>query len=148
MVRGGVDFVVVGGYAAIAHGAARLTHDLDICYAPDPENLKALGSVLVEIGAKLRGIEDDVPFVPDDRTLRHTTILTLDSPHGPIDLLVRPSGSPPYAELRRRALEVEVDGVAVPVASIDDLIAMKKAAGRDKDLLDLAELEAIKRLSG
>lgn len=143
----GVDFVVVGGFAAIAHGAGRLTRDLDICFAGDPKNLKALGSMLVELGARLRGIEEDVPFVPDERTLRRTTILTLDSDDGPIDLLVRPSGAPRYEVLRQRAVEIDVDGIKVPVASIDDLIAMKRAAGRQKDLLDLAELEAIKRLT-
>jgi predicted nucleotidyltransferase len=147
LVEGNVDFVVVGGFAAIAHGSARLTQDLDICYSGEPENLKALGSVLVKLGAHLRGVDEDVPFVPDHRALRRTTILTLDSPDGPIDLLVEPSGSPPYRELRRRALQVELDGVGVRVASLDDLIAMKNAAGRTKDLLDIEELEAIKRLS-
>jgi predicted nucleotidyltransferase len=146
LVARGVDFVVVGGIAAVAHGSPRITMDLDICYATDQVNLEALGEVLVELGARLRGVPEDVPFVPDAGTLRRTRILTLDSPEGSIDLLVEPDGSPGYARLRERAERVEVAGVSVLVASVDDLIEMKRAAGRSKDLVDLEELEAIRRL--
>lgn len=147
LVAHGVDFVVVGGVAMIAHGSARFTKDLDICYSTDPTNLDILGTALVELGAGLRGVPEDVPFVPDGRTLRRTAILTLDSPDGPIDLLFQPAGSPPYDDLRRRAMRTDIGGVAILVASLDDLAAMKRAAGRPKDLLDLEEIEVIRRLS-
>jgi predicted nucleotidyltransferase len=147
LVDGGVDFVVVGGVAAVAHGSAAFTQDLDITYAPDDENLNRLGRVLVELDARLRGVTDDVPFIPDGRTLRRTRLLTLESPEGLIDLLAQPDGSPTYARLRERADLYEIAGVEVRVASLDDLIAMKKAAGRPKDLIAIEELEAIKRLT-
>lgn len=73
LVAAGVDFVVVGGVAMVLHGSARNTGDLDICYASDQPNLEALGLVLVGIGATLRGIEENVPFIPDARTLRQTS---------------------------------------------------------------------------
>ena len=146
LVAHGVDFVVVGGIAMVSHGSARITQDLDICYATDAANLEALGAALVQLGARLRGAEDDIPFVPDARALRRTTILTLDTHDGPIDLLVRPAGSPDYETLRVRAERVILDGVAVLVASLDDLEAMKRSAGRPKDKLDLEEIEAIRRL--
>jgi predicted nucleotidyltransferase len=146
LVARGVDFVVVGGIAMVAHGSARLTRDLDVCYSSDPTNLDVLGAALVELGATLRGVDEPVPFVPDGRTLRRTTILTLDTRDGPIDLLMQPSGAPPYDELRARADRLEIEGVGVLVASLDDLTAMKAAAGRPKDQLDLQELEAIRRL--
>ncbi len=142
----GVDFVVVGGIAGVAHGAARLTQDLDICYAPDQANLDALGDALTELRARLRGVAEDVPFVPDGATLRRTQFLTLDSSEGPIDLLVDPAGSPGYAALRRQAERLDVGGLSVLVASLHDLMSMKRAAGRTKDLADLEELEAIQRL--
>jgi hypothetical protein len=142
-----VDFVVIGGIAAVLLGSARITRDLDICYSPVPANLERLGAALVGLGATLRGITEKVPFVPDERTLRRTSILTLDSREGPIDLLLAPDGAPSYSDLRAGADDVEVGGIAVPVAGIDDLIAMKKAAGRPKDFVDVEELEAIKRLS-
>ena len=146
LVARGVDFVVVGGIAMVAHGSARTTNDLDICYATDPANLEALGAVMVELGATLRGIADDVPFAPDARTLRRTAILTLTSPEGNIDLLVGPVGSPGYDALRARAERVILDGVGVLIASLDDLEAMKRAGGRDKDRLDLEEIAVIRRL--
>lgn len=148
LVAHGVDFVVVGGIAMVQHGSARITHDLDICYAPDGANLEALGAALVEMGAQLRGIDENLPFVPDARTLRRTTILTLDTADGPIDLLVRPQGSPDYATLRARAERATIEGMAILFASLDDLEAMKQTAARDKDKLDLEEIEVIRRLRG
>jgi hypothetical protein len=146
LVEGGVDFVVVGGLAAVLHGSAAITRDLDITYAPDAENLERLGQVLVALGARLRGVTDDVPFVPDGRTLRHTRVLTLATPDGSLDLLAQPDGSPAYTVLRERARRDRLDGIDVFVASLEDLIAMKKAAGRPKDLVAVEELEAIQRL--
>jgi len=146
LVAHGVDFVVIGGIAMVAHGSARITRDLDICYATDEANLEALGNAMIELGARLRGVVDEVPFVPDARTLRRTTILTLDTPDGPIDLLVRPAGAPDYATLRARAERATLDGVAILNASLDDLESMKLASGRDKDRLDLEEIEVIRRL--
>jgi predicted nucleotidyltransferase len=142
----GVDFVVVGGIAMVGHGSARNTRDLDICYATDLANLEALGSALVELGAQLRGIDEDLPFVPDARALRRTSILTLDTSDGWIDLLVHPPGAPPYEQLRAHAERVTLDGVAVLIASLDDLEAMKRAADRPVDRIDLEEIEVIRRL--
>ncbi|MHB8691387.1 MAG: DUF6036 family nucleotidyltransferase [Solirubrobacteraceae bacterium] len=146
LVEHGVDFVVIGGVAMIQHGSGRNTRDLDICYATDPANLEALGATMVELGARLRGVDDPVPFVPDARTLKRTTILTLDSDDGWIDLLVDPAGSPGYARLRERAERVTIDGIDILIASLDDLESMKRAAGRPKDLIDLEEIEVIRRL--
>jgi hypothetical protein len=146
LVAQGVDFVVIGGVAMIGQGSARNTRDLDIVYAVDPANLEALGELMVSLGAKLRGVDEAVLFVPDTRTLRQTSILALDTPLGWMDLLVSPAGSPAYAQLRARADRITVDGTVVLIASLDDLESMKRAAGRPKDLLDLEEIEVIRRL--
>jgi predicted nucleotidyltransferase len=146
LAAGGVDFVVIGGYAAIAHGSAQQTNDIDVCFAQDDANLRVLGQALVDMQARLRGVDEDVPFVPDERTLRHVELFTLDTLHGPIDLLAVPEGVPDYPTLRGRADRVEVAGVAVLVASLEDLLSMKRAAGRDKDRIAVEELEAIRRL--
>jgi hypothetical protein len=142
----GVDFVVVGGIAAVLHGSPRLTHDLDVCFAPDSANLRLLAGVLIELNATLRGVTDDVPFVPDERTLRNVQLLTLSTDDGPLDVMVHPDGCPPYDRLRRDAERYDVGAFGVLVASIEDLLAMKRAAGRPKDLADVAELEAIQRI--
>ncbi len=148
LVRRGVDFVVIGGLAAVLHGPPRHTYGLDVTFAVEPANLDALGEVLVELGARLRGVAEDVPFVPDRRTLRGVDVLTLTTDLGPFDVLARPSGAPPFDVLRRDADRYDVGGTTVRVASIPHLIAMKRAAGRPKDLADIAELEAIARLRG
>lgn len=145
LTAGGVEFVVIGGYAAVAYGSPRLTNDLDVSYSPEPANLEALGRVLVGLDARLRGLEEEVPFVADARALRQVELLTLDTRHGPLDLLAAPGGGPGWAALRRDAIEVELDDVTVPVASLEHLKAMKRAAGRAQDILDIEELEAIER---
>lgn len=142
----GVDFVVIGGIAAVLWGSPRMTFDLDICFALDDGNLEALGSVLVELGASLKGVADEVPFVPDAATLRRVELLTLSTSAGELDLLAQPPGAPDYNSLRRRASRVDIGDFHVLVSSIEDLIAMKRAGGRNKDLADIDELEAIRRL--
>ena len=146
-VERGVDFVVIGGVALVVHGSSRFTRELDVCYATDPTNLDLLGSALVELQARLRGVEEDVPFVPDGRALRRTGILCLETREGPVDLLFQPAGAPPYDELRRRAVRMDLGGFGVLVASLDDLAAIKRAAGRPIDLIDLEEIEVIRRLT-
>ena len=89
-----------------------------------------------------------VPFVPDARSLRHVRVLTLDTEEGPLDVMVQPDGSKGYDQLLAGSIEAIVGGTAVRVAGLDDLIAMKKAAGRPKDRVYVEELEAIKRLGG
>jgi hypothetical protein len=148
LVEYDVNFVVIGGYAAIAHGSAQQTNDLDICFATDRKNLDRLGAALNALNARLRGVEEDVPFVPDADTLRRIEVLTLDTDEGPLDVLAAPSGAPSYAILRRRALVVELAGIEVPVASFEDLSSMKRAAGRPKDRTALAELNELRRLRG
>jgi hypothetical protein len=146
LVAAGVDFVVIGGIAAVLHGSARLTRDLDIVFAPDNANLEALGRVLVESNARLRGVDDEVPFVPDARTLADVQLLTLETDAGWFDVHKRPDGSPPYDRLRRNAVRMNAGGFSILVSSIDDLISMKRAAGRPQDLVDIETLESIRAL--
>ncbi len=142
LVDGLVDFVIIGGVAVVLQALPRFTRDLDIAYALDRENLDRLGVVLVSLRARLRGIDDDLPFVPDGRTLRTVQILTLTTDLGELDLLGSPDGAPEYHILRDRAETMELADRSVRVASIEDLLAMKRAAGRPQDLIDIDGLEA------
>jgi aminoglycoside-2''-adenylyltransferase len=149
LVDGEVDFVVIGGIAAVLHGSPTITHDLDIVFENSAENRERLGAVLTGLGAKPFGIDEEVPFEADARTLDRIQLLTLETSAGRIDVMHPPPGSPSYEDLRTGARLTEIDGIdqEIPVAAIDDLIAMKRAAGRSKDLTAVVELEAIKRLS-
>lgn len=145
LVEGGVDFVIIGGVAVVLHAMPRFTKDLDICYSTTQDNLDALGSVLVTLEARLRGVPETVPFVPDGRTLRQTQIMCLTTPVGDIDLLVDPDGAPTYNALRRHADVMDLGGQSVRVASIEDMLAMKRAAGRPQDVVDIESLEVARR---
>jgi hypothetical protein len=148
LARHGVRFVVIGGIAAGALGSPSETFDLDICYARDDDNLQRLASALIELEARLRGAPEDVPFILDAKTLKagdHFTFVTLA---GHVDCLGTPEGSKGYSALHSNAVVNEIAGHDVEVVSIDDLIAMKRAAGRPKDLSEVEILHAIKEETG
>lgn len=147
LTEGGVDFVVIGGIAVIAQGHVRTTRDLDIAFADDAANLEALGQVLRGLEARLRGVDDEIPFIADARTLAGIQLLTMDTSLGWLDVHKVVPGVGRYEDLRKRAVNTIFDGLPVRVASIDDLLSMKAAAGRDIDRTDIAALEAIKRRS-
>lgn len=134
LVRHRVDFVLIGGLAGIARGSAYPSFDVDIAYARDSENLERLAAALRDLNVKLRGAPPDIPFLLDAETLRRGAHFTFETPYGSFDILDRPDGSPPYAELKAAAGDaIEFEGEHIHVASIDDLIAMKEASDRSKD---------------
>lgn len=137
----GVDFVVIGGVAAQAHGHRRSTLDLDVIPSPALENLDVLAAVLCGLDARPR----DTPggSSPTAEQLRVAAIVPpLVTPHGSLHILNTVPGAPPYPRLRERAIEVDFDGISLSIASLDDLIAMKRASGRPQDLEDIAALIA------
>jgi hypothetical protein len=141
-----VRFVVIGGFASQLHGSPSLTGDTDVCYARDGKNLDRLAQALRDLNASLRGAPQDVPFKLDARTLGAGDHFTFDTTTGPLDILGHPSGIPGgYEDLERAADEMEIaPGLSVKVASIDDLIRMKRAAGRPKDLIEVEVLGALR----
>lgn len=139
-----VRFVLIGGLAARLHGSPTVTNDLDICHAKDPENLEALAATLTAMGARLRGAED-VDFPLDVRLLTAGENFTFTTDFGALDCLARPAGVPGYEQLHQRAEVMDLGDLRIAVASLDDLMAMKRAAGRPKDLIELEVLGALKR---
>jgi hypothetical protein len=123
-----------------------VTYDLDVCYARDKDNLEALARALAPLHPQLRTVSGPVPFLWDARTLKAGANFTLVTDAGSVDLLGDVAGVDSFSSLWERAAEIELFGIHVRVASIDDLIAMKRAAGRLKDQAHILELEALKRL--
>ena len=139
LIAHGVDFVLIGGQAGISHGSTYPSYDLDVLYACDHDNVVRLVAALEEIGVRLRGAPKDLPFVLDGRTIENGANFTFVTPYGDFDLLADAAGMPAYEELSSAAVERKVFGHIVKVASIDHLIAMKRAAGRTKDKLMVEE---------
>lgn len=135
--------MVVGGMAGLAHGSSYPTFDLDIAYDRDPRNLERLAAALRDLDARLRGAPPDLPFLIDAETLAKGLNFTFETRLGPLDLLGEIRGVGPYSRVAKSAVEARIDGVDVDVISLDHLIAMKAAAGRDKDKLMVAEYLAI-----
>jgi hypothetical protein len=145
LLRRRVRFVVIGGFGAQLLGSSLITGDLDVCYARDRENLARMAEALRELHARLRGAPEDVPSILDSRTLEMGDHFTFLTDAGPFDILGHPSGVPGgFEELEPAATEIDLDGYTVKVASIDDLIKMKRAAGRPKDLFAVEELGALR----
>jgi hypothetical protein len=139
LVRHGVDFVLIGGMAGIAHGSNYPSFDLDIVYSRGRANIGRLVMALTELGVRLRGAPSDPPFVLDQRTIENGANFTFVTPHGDLDVLGDVAGLKSFGELVSDAEEKEIAGLPVKVASIDHLIAMKRAASRPKDKLMVEE---------
>jgi len=142
-----VDFILVGGAAAVAHGSARLTQDVDVVYARDAENLGRLVDALSPLHPYLRGAPPGLPFTFDERTLRSGLNFTLQTTAGAIDLLGEIAGGGGYRELLPHSFEIEVFGTRCRLLDLETLIRVKRAAGRPKDLEAIAELEMIRERS-
>jgi hypothetical protein len=144
LAAGGVEYIIIGGVAGQLLGSPIVTYDLDICYATDRRNLERLARVLTGLHARLRGAPPDLPFRLDAQSLRNGDSFTFTTSKGDLDILGTPSGTGGYVDLERSATQIEADGLRLKVASIDDLIRMKRAAGRTKDLLELEHLGALR----
>jgi hypothetical protein len=140
-----VEFVVIGGLAGRMWGSPTITNDLDICYDRQRPNLPKLVAALRRLDAHLRGAPENLPFLLDERTLAFGDSFTFNTTAGKLDCLGTPSGTRGYADLAQTAATFEIDGMAVRFASIDDVMRMKKAAGRPKDRIEYEILAAVKR---
>jgi predicted nucleotidyltransferase len=140
--RHGVRYVLIGGLAANAHGVRRTTRDVDVIVDRADANLERLASAARELEVGSPVIDSELqeldPLDPAD--LRRAANVSLDTREGELDVMNNAKGAPPFEQLARRAVVVEVLGTRVPVAALDDLIALKHASGRDVDLRDIADL--------
>ncbi len=143
--RHGVRYVLIGGLAAILHGAAHVTTDVVIVPEEALRNLERLSAALDDLDAKIRvaGEEEGIPFGHDAESLQRVRIWNLVTDRGNLDITFAPSGTQGYEDLRRDVVPMLVRGIDVPVASLADVIRSKEAAGRERDR---AVLPTLRRL--
>jgi hypothetical protein len=144
LANGRVEFVLIGGLALVLRGSSRVTEDFDLCYSRERGNLERLASALAPFRPRLRGAPEDLPFLWDPQTLRSGLNFTLTTTIGDVDLLGEVAGVGGFAEVAKDAAPLDVYGHPVSVMSLDALELAKRAAGRAKDLLDLAEIASIR----
>ena len=144
----GVDFVIVGAVAMVLHGSARMTRDLDLCYSREHANLDRLAKALKPFAPTLRDAPSELPFTLDASTLRGGLNFTLRSSAGDIDLFGELSGVGGYAAVRGLSVVMELYDRDVAVLDLEGLERAKRAAGRLKDLTDLAEIRDLRRQRG
>jgi hypothetical protein len=140
----GVRFVIIGGFAAAIRGSPMMTGDIDVCHAREADNLGRLASALAELGATLRGAPTGVPFRVDARSLTEGDHFTFSTRCGALDCLATPAGTDGFPDLDRHATDEDLDGLVVRVASLEDLIRMKRAAGRPQDRIAIEWLTAVR----
>jgi hypothetical protein len=143
LVAADIEFVVIGGVAARAHGSPRITEDLDICYGTATDNVDRLGELLAGWNAYPRGVKTGLPFIMDRRTLTTNPTLTLTTDEGALDLFDMVEGVGDFKAVRRASVKVDGGAVQFLVLDLPGLVKAKRAAGRPKDLDQLPELEAL-----
>jgi predicted nucleotidyltransferase len=143
LAGGSVEFIVVGGVAARAHGSARFTNDLDVLYRRTPENISRVVSTLAGRSPYLRGAPPGLPFRWDADTVRKGLNFTLTTDFGDLDLLGEITGGGGYEDLLPQSTRISAFDVEVRCLNLEPLIHVKRAAGRPKDLEAIAELQAL-----
>jgi len=143
LVDAGVEFVVIGGVSGSWHGSARFTYDLDVCYSRPLSNLRRLAAALAPFHPRPRGFPPDLPFLWEERTLQNGTVFTLDTDLGPIDLLAEVAGVGAYDQATEHSVMVDAFDRHVATLDLATLIRSKRAAGRERDLAALPELESL-----
>lgn len=138
-----VRFVLIGGFAGTVLGSPRTTVDLDVAYARDEENLARLAAALKPLLPRLRGAPPGLPFVLDAATLARGLNFTLTTSLGDLDLLGDVTGGGGYEDLLPHTRRIRVFDTEVAVVTLPWLIRLKRASGRPRDLVAVAELEAL-----
>ena len=139
-----VRYILIGGLAGMAHGSSRATVDVDVVYERSHDNLERIVKSLKPFHPYLRGVPRGLPFLWDTRTLEQGLNFTLTTDIGDIDLFGEVVGNGVFERLTKTSETIDLFGLPVECVSLDDLIQLKRAAGRPKDLEAIAELETIR----
>ena len=148
LVRSGVDFIVVGGMAATMHGSPVATTDVDIVPRRERANLQRLSDALDGLEARVYVSRDESHrFAHDGSSLGDAAVWNLATRFGGLDITFEPAGTGGFSDLSARAGVIDLDGVPIRIAALDDVIRSKAAANRDKDRATLPLLRRLQDLS-
>jgi hypothetical protein len=148
LTRARVEFIVIGGFAATAHGSAHVTVDLDAVYRRTTENMVRLADSLEPLKPYLRGAPPGLPFRFNVQTIQRGLNFTLTTDAGDLDLLGEAAGGGTYEALLPRSEMRELFGLECRFVNLETLIRLKRAAGRPKDFERIAELEVLRQEKG
>lgn len=138
-----VEFVLIGGYAAVIHGSAYVTNDVDVCAVLSPDNIEKIRKALADLKPVHRQSHRRLSFLEVPAPGQSLQNLYLETTDGIIDIITSVLGVGDFARLRERAMRADVFGMSCAVISLEDLIAAKEALGREKDILTAKELRSI-----
>ena len=142
-----IDFVLIGGFAAVVHGSTLVTQDLDICSAMSIENINKLRSVLKDLNPTHRmDRKANLSFLDHPKSLDGLNNIYLDTDLGILDILsaTEPAGN--FDTIKKNAIDIPLYGFTCKVISIDDLIKVKTVMNRPKDIQAVIELKKVKEL--
>lgn len=144
-----IDFVLIGGFAAVVHGSTLVTQDLDICSSMSVENIEKLRSVLKEYNPVHRMNRNaKLSFLEHPKSLDGINNIYLDTDLGVLDILSATQPAGDFETIKKNSIQIKIYGHTCNVISIDDLIKVKSSMKRPKDLQAVEELIKIKKLSG
>jgi predicted nucleotidyltransferase len=143
-----IDFVIVGGFAAMLHGSALLTRDLDVCALLTEANVAKLRDTFRELNPTHRFTPQRLSFLDNPDPGVPLKNLYLQTEWGPVDILGSIMGVGDFDQVREASIEIELFGRKCRVIAVDALIKAKEAVGREKDKLAVKELRAIVEKSG
>lgn len=145
LVKSPIDFVIIGGFAAVLHGCNQTTRDIDICLVLTPEQIQSLREILKPLHPKLRTIPEKPSFLTHPQDLSDVKNLYLETDLGILDIVSNVEAVGNFYDVLKNAKEIELYENPCHVMSIDDLIKSKKALGRHRDLVIVEELEVIRK---
>lgn len=145
LVKGEVEFLIIGGVAVGYHGHIRATKDVDVVPAPDSENLGRLARVLQDLGARVEGADEfaegELPDPLDPTALELGGNWVLSTRLGRLDVMQWIGDAALWPDLEPHAIEDQVSGLTIKIVGFDDLVRLKEMAGRPEDLIDLQRLQ-------
>lgn len=144
LARGGLEFVLIGGYAAVAHGVSLVTRDVDICCRFTKENLYRLQNVLADLHPRHRMLPEKPPLALTDELCERLRNLYLETDLGPLDCLSEMAGLGGFDAVLEHSAEIALPDGPIRVLDLEGLIQAKEAMDRPQDRLALVQLRAIR----